>query len=244
MKIVFQERYREVYSADPAATQGRLDKAYDALKGDYEILEPDYASEKDIKLVHTDAHIERIKEKRQLFELSLLAAGGAIKASELALSGEPAFGLIRPPGHHASKNSCWGFCWFNNIAVAIEKLKKDQRINNALIIDFDLHFGDGTNNIFKQDEHVTYYHMNSLSDLEKTLSEQGSCDIIGISAGFDRHLEDWGGILSTDDYREIGHMIKDFSQNACPNKIFAVLEGGYNHDVLGNNIKALLQGLT
>ncbi len=244
MKIVFQERYREVYSADPAATQGRLDKAYDTLKGDYEFVLPDYASEQDIQLVHTEEHIDRIKQKTQLFELSLLAAGGAIQAAELACSSEPAFGLIRPPGHHASKNSCWGFCWFNNIAVAMEKLKKKQEINNALIVDFDLHFGDGTNNIFKQDENVTYYHMGNLSDLEKKLSEQDNCDIVGISAGFDRHLQDWGGILSTQDYREIGKMIQEFAQNKCPNKIFAVLEGGYNHDVLGENIKALLQGLS
>ena len=243
MKIVFHERYREVYSADPAATQGRLDRAYEVLKPEYEFVEPDYASEQDIQLMHTDAHIDRIKQKKQLFELSLLAAGGAIKASELALAKEPAFGLIRPPGHHASKNSCWGFCWFNNIAVAIEKLKNENKIDNALIIDFDLHFGDGTNGMFKQDERVSYYHMGTLEDLEKTLEQQDSCDIIGISAGFDRHLDDWGGILSTQDYQEIGKMIKEFSLNSCPGKIFAVLEGGYNHDMLGPNIKALLQGL-
>ena len=52
-------------------------------------------------------------------------------AAETALAGEPAFGLIRPPGHHASSDHCWGFCFFNNIAVALAKLRAEKKIAKA-----------------------------------------------------------------------------------------------------------------
>jgi acetoin utilization deacetylase AcuC-like enzyme len=68
-------------------------------------------------------------------------------------------------------------------------------------------------------------------------------DIIGISAGFDFHERDWGGLLATDDYREIGRLVRAV---ALRNKggCFAILEGGYNHSVLGHNVMALIEGLT
>src|SRR4030042_1033954 len=85
------------------------------------------------------------------------AAGGAIKAAQIAMEGEVSFGLIRPPGHHASPDGCWGFCFFNNIAVALARLQSEDLIENALILDFDLHFGDGTNNIFEGSA-IKYFH--------------------------------------------------------------------------------------
>ena len=68
-------------------------------------------------------------------------------------------------------------------------------------------------------------------------------DIIGISAGFDNHMDDWGGLLSTEDYFDIGRMTKEASAQsggAC----FAILEGGYNHKVLGQNVCALINGMS
>lgn len=243
MKIVFHDQYKEVYTSDPAARKGRLDKAEEDLRPLYEFVEPDMALEDEILLVHTLPHYEQISRSSKLFEVALLAAGGAIKASELAMQGEPAFGLIRPPGHHASPDDCWGFCWFNNMAIAIERLRNAGRIKKAYILDFDLHFGDGTKNFFEDKPDVTYFHMNSVRELPSELAKVKECDIIGISAGFDRHIEDWGGMLSTDDYRVIGSEVKAMADRLCPNKIFAVLEGGYNHDILGENIKALCEGL-
>lgn len=67
-------------------------------------------------------------------------------------------------------------------------------------------------------------------------------DIIGISAGFDNHERDWGGTLKTEDYYEIGRLVRKASiraQGGC----FAILEGGYNHEVLGHNVLALIEGL-
>jgi acetoin utilization deacetylase AcuC-like enzyme len=162
----------------------------------------------------------------------------------------PAFGLIRPPGHHASPDSCWGFCYFNNIAIAIQRLMKQGKVKKALILDFDLHFGDGTENSFIGNPDVVYFHPEGTSGqdfvwtTQKQLDRARDFDILAVSAGFDRHVQDWGGLLETEDYRKIGSLVKTYSKKICQGKRFGVLEGGYNHDVLGNNVRAFLEGMT
>jgi len=66
---------------------------------------------------------------------------------------------------------------------------------------------------------------------------------LALSAGFDRHEQDWGSMLKTEDYESIGKMIKEFAGTECNSRRFAVLEGGYNHSVLGKNVKSLLEGM-
>jgi len=63
-----------------------------------------------------------------------------------------------------------------------------------------------------------------------------------VSAGFDRHVDDWGGELITEDYHTIGELTKAASARVCQGRRFAVLEGGYNHSVLGKNVKAFIEG--
>lgn len=243
MKVVFHEKYRSVYTSDPAAAKGRLDGIVDELKDLYEFVEPTPAEESDILLVHSPYHLAHIRNRGSLYELAALAAGGAIKSAELAVQGDPAFALIRPPGHHASMESCWGFCWFNNVAIAVEKLRNGGVINKAVIIDIDLHYGDGTDNIFAHIPEVVYYHMGNIKELGKFLNSAKSCDLVAVSAGFDRHVEDWGGTLQTEDYKTIGKLVKSYADKSCSGRVFAVLEGGYNHKVLGKNVRALLEGL-
>ena len=69
-------------------------------------------------------------------------------------------------------------------------------------------------------------------------------DLIAISAGFDHHEKDWGGLLKAEDYFTIGKWSKEFSHQHCQGKRFGVLEGGYNHTVLGRNVKSFLQGFS
>jgi acetoin utilization deacetylase AcuC-like enzyme len=251
VKVVYDNRYRTVYSSDPASALGRIESIHEELKSDFEFIEPKPAKEEDILLVHSQHHVDMVKTHPLVYETALLAAGGAIEASEIAMQNEPAFGLIRPPGHHASRDSSWGFCYFNNIAVAIEKLRIETKIKKALIIDIDLHYGDGTANIFASSPNVTYHHPEGTSrqayidNLTQFLQGyKESFDILAISAGFDRHEQDWGGLLKTQDYQTIGTLAKEVADNKCNNRTFAVLEGGYNHTVLGKNVKALLNGMT
>jgi acetoin utilization deacetylase AcuC-like enzyme len=81
--------------------------------------------------------------------------------------------------------------------------------------------------------------------MREVADEMGRCqaDIIGISAGFDNHEEDWGGTLTTDDYEEIGRMVRAAAER-CSGGCFGILEGGYNHQVLGHNVLALIKGLS
>ncbi|MBW1785214.1 MAG: histone deacetylase family protein, partial [Deltaproteobacteria bacterium] len=175
-----------------------------------------------------------------------LAAGGAVQAATLGLS-EPCFGLIRPPGHHASADSCWGFCYFNNMAVALHYLKRKKMIRSAYVLDIDLHFGDGTVNILGDADWATVHNVqgrNREAFMAETEAAMAQCtaDIIAISAGFDNHQEDWGGTLATDDYQVIAGLVLDAARRnggGC----FAILEGGYNHGVLGDNVAAMIRGL-
>ena len=247
MKVIYHPDYQKVYDSDPAAEPGRMEAILKELKGHYDFLEPEPASEDDLKRVHTENHIDSIKRNPPLYEVACLSAGGAILAAELAIDKEPSFGLIRPPGHHASADSCWGFCFFNNIAVALAKLKQAKKISRAFILDFDLHYGDGTNNIFSGSQ-IIYFQPHAgdrqsfLEEIRGRLELEKEYQVLAVSAGFDRHEEDWGRMLTTDDYRTIGKSVKEASQNTCQGKRFALLEGGYNHRVLGKNVKAFLEG--
>ncbi len=249
MKVVYHNEYTQVYSSDPASTAGRMESIYDVLRDDFEFVAPRPASEEDVRLVHGDEHIARTRQRGLTYQVAMLAVGGAVGVAELAVQGETAFGLIRPPGHHASRDSSWGFCYFNNIAISIEKLRLTNKISRALVVDIDLHYGDGTDNIFSGTSQVSYFHVTGasrqeyLENLLRRLKAETECEVVAVSAGFDRHVQDWGGLLETEDYRTIGKMIREFSERTCNGRRYAVLEGGYNLEVLGKNVKSLLEGM-
>jgi acetoin utilization deacetylase AcuC-like enzyme len=246
--VVYHPRYNEVYSSDPAAAPGRIECIRRELDGLFPFIEPAPAGEADALLVHLQSYVGWVRQQGLAYEVALLAVGGALKASELAMHGEPAFALIRPPGHHASPDSSWGFCYFNNIAIAVEKLRRQGAVKRTLVVDIDLHYGDGTANAFASTPEVTYHHVegnsrtNFLGDLKLFLESQEKCDSVAVSAGFDGHELDWGGLLKTEDYTAVGSTIREYAERRCGGRVFAVLEGGYNHSVLGKNVRALLSG--
>jgi len=254
MKIVFHKKYyNSSYSMDPAAAPGRLEGIIDILSKneDYEFIEPIPATKNDILRAHTERHLSYIKRDHLLFELASLAAGGAILAAKEAYSGSPTFAVIRPPGHHASADSCWGFCYFNNISISLLKLYSEGNINSAFVLDFDLHTGDGNLNIltFRDDAfRVKILNPDSsgrtgyIKEVQSYLEELDNIDIFVASAGFDQGIEDWGHLLHPEDYVELGKLMKVYSEKLCQGRRYALLEGGYNHDVLPKNVNSFCQG--
>jgi acetoin utilization deacetylase AcuC-like enzyme len=127
--------------------------------------------------VHHTRHIERVRSVAERgggglaglgdetyvaprsYEAALLASGAAVTGVEAVLRGEVknAFALVRPPGHHAFADHGEGFCLFNNIAVAAATARAEFQMERVMIVDFDVHHGNGTNAIFQRDPGVLYF---------------------------------------------------------------------------------------
>lgn len=248
---------QEHYDRTPAGAPGRLDTSVEILGSnpDYEFVEARPATEEEILRAHGTRSLDSVKHDYDstkpglLYKMATLAAGGAIMAGEIAVGGEPAFGLIRPPGHHASRDSYWGFCYFNNIAVSLLHLRAKGLIQSAYILDFDLHTGDGNINILRDDPKFIIHNPSGngdeqyLNDVKRALDSAPDVDIIVASAGFDQYVDDWGGNLSTEAFRKIGRMMHDFAGERCDGHRYGLLEGGYNYEDLGVNVLAFCEGL-
>lgn len=245
MRVVTHRDFLETYTNDPAAAPGRIEAILERITSEVTFEEALPAGQEDIAAVHTAHQIDRV-DRQRLYRISALAAGAAIQAATIGLS-EPAFALIRPPGHHASADSSWGFCYFNNMAVALDHLKRNGLIRTAYVLDFDMHYGDGTVSILKEKGYVAIHNPETdnrvmyLKEVERHLAS-AEADIIGVSAGFDNHVLDWGGVMRTEDYHTLGNLVYKSCKRlriGC----FGLLEGGYNHQVLGENVRVFLRGL-
>jgi acetoin utilization deacetylase AcuC-like enzyme len=135
---------------------------------------PRAASNEDIARCHQEDlifHVQSVCERDagyldidtkvspESFEVARLAAGAAIAAVDAAMTqdGGRAFGLIRPPGHHATITNAMGFCLFNNAAIAARYAQSKYGVERVLIIDWDVHHGNGTQEIFWTDPTVFYF---------------------------------------------------------------------------------------
>ncbi|MDW8225775.1 MAG: histone deacetylase [Bacteroidota bacterium] len=96
------------------------------------------------------------------YEAACLAVGGVLEAVDAVLSERchNAFCAIRPPGHHAERNLAMGFCIFNNVAIAARYAQSRHDINRVLILDWDVHHGNGTQHIFEEDPTVYYISLH------------------------------------------------------------------------------------
>ncbi len=127
------------------------------------IQTPERVKEELILQIHTTQHLARVKED-ECYEAARLSAGGALLAGEMVWTKKVknSFVFTGTAGHHASRNSYWGFCYINNSALLIQHLRNTYNVKRFMIIDTDPHPGDGTRNIFESDENVV--HLNFFSD--------------------------------------------------------------------------------
>jgi acetoin utilization deacetylase AcuC-like enzyme len=171
MVIVHSPRCLE-YSAPghPERPERILTSAAELEESQHTWLVPEPCPEGDILRVHTAAMLRAVQSGHyedadtphfaNIYELARLSAGAAILAGETALTGTPAFSLMRPPGHHAEHNRVMGFCYFNNIAIAVAKLLAENRVRRVAILDFDCHHGNGTEDIFRGDDHALFVSLH------------------------------------------------------------------------------------
>ena len=137
-------------------------------------IEPRDATKEEIMLVHTAEHFDKIastKGKPRVFldadtstcpvtfDAALRASGGLLSAIDSVLDGQVdrAFPLVRPPGHHAEADRPMGFCYFNNVAVGAAYLTQIKGLNRVMVIDWDVHHGNGTQHIFEDNPNVLFF---------------------------------------------------------------------------------------
>ena len=128
----------------------------------------------ELEMIHTAEYVSHVKSKAEngggwldpdtvmspkSYEAALYAVGGLMVAVEAVMKGEvdSAFALVRPPGHHALHDRAKGFCIFNNIAIAAKFALSKFSLNRVLIVDFDVHHGNGTQDAFYADAKVLYF---------------------------------------------------------------------------------------
>jgi len=274
-KIVFSEKCLH-YGGWHIEGPQRVKMAHEILKEkNYTFLEPDSASEEDLLKAHDADYIWNLKKGLvedpdtpaydNIYKHARLSAGGAILAAKIN-----GFSLMRPPGHHAGRSGAAlgvytrGFCYLNNIAIAVKTLNKP-----TLILDVDGHHGNGTQEIFQGDERVVYVSLHRYPHYPGTGAySEGNClnfplpadcgeqryletfdevlgmvnvgkfEVVAVSVGLDAHLGDLASLgLTENSYREIGRRIA-----ALKKPVFFVMEGGYVGEQNGKDIDQLLRG--
>ncbi len=166
------------------------------MKDRFQLLEPREATAEEILRVHTEPYYKRIESTRgcghaqldpdthvssESYRVAKLAAGGLCVLVDAVFSGEiqNGFALIRPPGHHAEADRGMGFCIYNNVAVAARYAQDRGVAKKVLIIDWDLHHGNGTQHSFSEDPTILYFSTHQFPFYPGT----GSAEEVGRNDG-------------------------------------------------------------
>lgn len=221
MLIVHSERMVE-HDPGPSHPESpeRLRRAADALRDlpGARWHEPREARDVELERVHHRAYVARLRELRGRaltldpdthassgsIDAAYLAAGAAIEATEHVFRGgdATAIALVRPPGHHAEADAAMGFCFFNNVAVAAAHARATLGCDRVLVLDWDVHHGNGTQHIFEERRDVLFVslHQHPLYPGTGALHEIGRGDGRGytVNVPFPGGLGDADYLLALD----------------------------------------------
>ncbi|RKU13165.1 histone deacetylase [Candidatus Poribacteria bacterium] len=155
-------------------------------------IDPTPASIEQIAYAHKPGYSDHIRQSceaeipltydtivgHESYDIALLSTGGVLCAAEAVVTKKVknAFALVRPPGHHATPGQSMGFCLFNNIAVTARYLQREHGVGKVAIVDWDVHHGNGTQDIFYEDASVFFFsiHQSPLYPGTGSRYEQGS----------------------------------------------------------------------
>jgi len=168
--IIFHDAHCVEYSSpDHPERPERIIKTVPLLKDrhpTWQWREPQPAKERNLLRAHSAEHLERVKNPigdfdpdtpaiSKIYDYALKSAGAGIETARAALGGERAFALMRPPGHHATRDRATGFCYFSNIAIAaLDALENGAE--RVAIWDFDAHHGNGTEAIVANNSRIRF----------------------------------------------------------------------------------------
>ncbi len=218
---------------------------------------------------HTQTHIERVRTATEdfdadtaalpdIYDHALHGAGAAVAAARAALNGERTFSLMRPPGHHATRDQAMGFCYFNHVAIAALDVLA-QGADRVAIWDFDAHHGNGTEDVVRGNERIRFASIHQFPGYPGTGTESFANisnfpvapytpriehmermrdaldvlldfkpDLLIVSAGFDAYARD--PLTQMTLLRDDFALLGTWLHQANLNTA-AVLEGGYSDDL-------------
>lgn len=173
MKVITDNRCTEYRKAGHPERPQRILGSVEKLKSQTELpidwLEPLEVSDEPILRAHTREHLKALSEGKDfdpdtpvhpgIADHARRSVGAALHSLKLCREGETAFSLIRPPGHHATKNTPMGFCYLNNIAIAVLEARA-AGIKRVAVFDFDVHHGNGTEDILLNVEGCAFFSVH------------------------------------------------------------------------------------
>ncbi|MBI3857914.1 MAG: SUMF1/EgtB/PvdO family nonheme iron enzyme, partial [Planctomycetes bacterium] len=196
--VYLEHKTGDSFPESPARLEAIVKRLKDkGLMEKLSVLEPQPVARETLTAVHAEAYIERVKKtcaelgdkvvhldgigdvpiSAKSYDAALLAAGGVVGAVDAVMEGKirNAFCAVRPPGHHALREKAMGFCLFNNVAVAARHLIDKHKLAKILIIDWDVHHGNGTQDEFYEDGRVMYFstHMSPFYPGSGAAAEKG-----------------------------------------------------------------------
>jgi acetoin utilization deacetylase AcuC-like enzyme len=284
IKIITDSRCTEYVSPGHPERPQRISRTVEELREQKELaiewLAPIEVSEKTLLLAHSAEHLASVKAAvsdfdadtpahPNIYDHALRSVGGALHALKVGREGQIVFSLLRPPGHHATREHAMGFCYLNNVAIAaLEALQTGSK--KVAVFDFDVHHGNGTEAILLDKPGAAYFSVHQYPAYPGTGSESvknaynypvapGASreayraalaqameaikkfepDLLAVSAGFDAYRRDPLSEAALE--REDFRWIGEWVRKLGV-KSFSLLEGGYSSD-LPELILAYLRGL-